>query len=1070
MSRVFTILIFCAVVAGAALALPAQAQADDDGRLVRLIEDALSDGAARSVDLQGFRGALSSRAELDVLTIADADGVWLRIDGAVLDWTQSALLRGRLEVEALTAERVELLRLPVPEPSAPSPEAQAFALPELPVAITLGEVAIAELILGGDVLGERLRASATASLALAGGEGFARLDLSRLDADGAIRLEARYDNGSTEALVELAVHEGPGGLVAEALAIDGAPALALTLTGQGPVDGFSAAFALQSDGVDRLDGTARSLRNETGEIGYALALSGDMRPLLSGDLEAFLGPDTRLQAEAVRGANGAFRLDPFTLDTAALHLDGVLQLDPQNQPEAFELAGRLRPLAGADRLALPGAGDAEIAGASLQLGYDRAQSDRVAGVAVLDSLTAQGFAARATELVLNGALTADGFAGELRLDATDLAHADPEIARAMGAALRLATDVIWSEMGGLALSGLTLRTETAQLDGRLSAIPSENRLDIRAELAFATADLSPFGAVAGQPLSGAASGALEAELEALSGAFGAAFDLRADDLALPGTMPDGLLAGETTVGGRVLRDAQGLRLESLQLEGSELTLTAEGQMTSDSADLTAEARLRNASILSPALPGSIRATASVTRRDAGPYVVDMAATGPLGMTADVTGDVSPDALLDLRISGAAPLVLANPLIAPQTASGSARFDLAMVGPANLSALSGQVSVRNGRVGLPAQGLALNDLSARAELARGRAQLALQAALSSGGDLAVRGPVGFADPALPAQLEITLTDGRLTDPALYDARIDQLALTLSGNLAGRARLDGDILLGPVNLRVPDTSLAGPGAIPDISHQGESGAERLTRAYAGLLQQGGAGGGGDLQINIGVSAPGQVFLRGRGLDAELGGDVRVFGPAGDLRTSGGFELIRGRLEVLTQRFDLTEGRVTLQGDDPYIALTARTQAEDYTVFIQLEGIASAPEITLRSNPDLPEDEVLAQLFFGRSAANLSAIQALQLADGVAALAGGGSGVFTRLREGLGLDDLDISTDEGGNTAVRAGRYLSENVYTDVTVDSAGTGVSLNIDLSPSVTARGGVNSTGESSVGIFFERDY
>ena len=63
-----------------------------------------------------------------------------------------------------------------------------------------------------------------------------------------------------------------------------------------------------------------------------------------------------------------------------------------------------------------------------------------------------------------------------------------------------------------------------------------------------------------------------------------------------------------------------------------------------------------------------------------------------------------------------------------------------------------------------------------------------------------------------------------------------------------------------------------------------------------------------------------------------------------------------------------------------------------------------------------------------------------------------------------------DEEGGTAVRAGRYLSDNIYTDVIVDSEGTGVTLNIDLTPDITARGGVTSTGESSVGVFFERDY
>jgi translocation and assembly module TamB len=57
------------------------------------------------------------------------------------------------------------------------------------------------------------------------------------------------------------------------------------------------------------------------------------------------------------------------------------------------------------------------------------------------------------------------------------------------------------------------------------------------------------------------------------------------------------------------------------------------------------------------------------------------------------------------------------------------------------------------------------------------------------------------------------------------------------------------------------------------------------------------------------------------------------------------------------------------------------------------------------------------------------------------------------------------------VSAGKYISETVYTDVMVDSEGdTEISLNIDLTPSFTARGSVGADGNSALGVFFERDY
>ena len=118
------------------------------------------------------------------------------------------------------------------------------------------------------------------------------------------------------------------------------------------------------------------------------------------------------------------------------------------------------------------------------------------------------------------------------------------------------------------------------------------------------------------------------------------------------------------------------------------------------------------------------------------------------------------------------------------------------------------------------------------------------------------------------------------------------------------------------------------------------------------------------------------------------------------------------------------------------------------------------------------MLAQLLFGRDLTQISAFQALQLANAVATLAGrGGAGLIGNLRDGFGLDDLDITTDDEGQTAVRVGKYISDNIYTDVTASSDGTGeVSLNLDITPSLTAKGTLGTDGNTGVGIFFERDY
>lgn len=89
------------------------AQSDDDrGYLQAFLEDSLS-GAGRQVRIVGFAGALSSRATIDELTIADDEGIWLTLRDVSLDWSRSALLTGRLEVTELSVAEVLLPRKPV---------------------------------------------------------------------------------------------------------------------------------------------------------------------------------------------------------------------------------------------------------------------------------------------------------------------------------------------------------------------------------------------------------------------------------------------------------------------------------------------------------------------------------------------------------------------------------------------------------------------------------------------------------------------------------------------------------------------------------------------------------------------------------------------------------------------------------------------------------------------------------------------------------------------------------------------------------------------------------------------
>jgi translocation and assembly module TamB len=93
-------------------------------------------------------------------------------------------------------------------------------------------------------------------------------------------------------------------------------------------------------------------------------------------------------------------------------------------------------------------------------------------------------------------------------------------------------------------------------------------------------------------------------------------------------------------------------------------------------------------------------------------------------------------------------------------------------------------------------------------------------------------------------------------------------------------------------------------------------------------------------------------------------------------------------------------------------------------------------------------------------------------VRTLAGkGGEGVNGKVRQGLALDDLDVTTSDTGATEARAGKYISENIYSEVTADTEGNSqINLNLNINRAVTARGRLASDGETGIGVFIEKDY
>lgn len=309
------------------------AQEDDKGFLTRTLQDALS-GAGREVSIDGFQGALSSSASFDQMTIADKDGVWLTLQNVELVWTRSALLRGQLEVESLTADQLDIPRLPVAETEGvPEAEATPFSLPDLPVSINIATFSIRQINLGAPLLGEAAQLGVTASARYT--EAVANIDIEATRTDGkqgvfAVKANLERTDDILDLLVQLT--EDQQGIVSRMLALPGQPSLELSVNGSGPLDDFRSDLRLATDGTERLAGvvtlgTQTPRRpSDTPDRRIRADIGGDITALFAPRYQAFFGDDVRLQMDALQEADGAFEITEFAFKAQSAELQGQLAL------------------------------------------------------------------------------------------------------------------------------------------------------------------------------------------------------------------------------------------------------------------------------------------------------------------------------------------------------------------------------------------------------------------------------------------------------------------------------------------------------------------------------------------------------------------------------------------------------------------------------------------------------------------------------------------------------------------------------------------------------------------------
>ncbi|HUY83721.1 MAG TPA: translocation/assembly module TamB domain-containing protein, partial [Steroidobacteraceae bacterium] len=498
------------------------------------------------------------------------------------------------------------------------------------------------------------------------------------------------------------------------------------------------------------------------------------------------------------------------------------------------------------------------------------------------------------------------------------------------------------------------------------------------------------------------------------------------DLIVPGFLAGGRIEAHAELRGRLAAptgevrwDARGIRAADAQAFGLP-AVNFSGTAHLDGESASVEGRVTAGKKAALTLSGRVPLRAD------GPLHVAVAGTMDLGLAAPT-----------LEARG---IFIAGSMQVAASVSGTLRAPL----------LAGLVRVSGGHLRDYVRGLNLENVNA--QFAGDGDALSIEKFTGSipPGTVSMTGRIGVFRPGVPIDLHIVAKNARPIASNLLTVDLDA-DLRVTGTARRQIEIAGKIhvrraLIGIPNALPPDV------AVLQVRRPGEQPAATAKPIVVGL--------------GLDIDAPRQVLVRGRGLDAELGGDLRLSGTVDAPIVAGGFDLQRGRFDLAGTKLSFTQGRVGFNGAglrgriDPSLDFTARSDAGAIQTTLRITGLADAPRFELSSVPPMPPDQILSALLFGgTNPAQISALQAAQIGAALASLSGvGGESLnpLTKLQRALGLDRLTVgstpTTTAAGyangarsGASIAAGRYISSRVYVEAKQTTTGSSqLQVNVDL--------------------------
>ena len=318
---------------------------------------------------------------------------------------------------------------------------------------------------------------------------------------------------------------------------------------------------------------------------------------------------------------------------------------------------------------------------------------------------------------------------------------------------------------------------------------------------------------------------------------------------------------------------------------------------------------------------------------------DMHVKGSLNLTGKHQLDVAADGSINLK--------LAETIDPDLTAHGTTTFRVEAHGPLQNPGLTGRIDFVDASLALEDLPNSLSQLHGTLEFNQNRLEIKSLTAMSGGGLLSVSGYLAYQH-GIFADLTLKGKSIRIRYPQGVSSAAD-INLQLQGS-QNNLLLSGNVMITRFTVS------------PDIDFV-------ALAAQAGKSQPIAPANAPSNHVRLDVRIQSSPQLNFQNAYAKLAGDVdlRLRGTLASPSLLGRISITEGSATIAGTRYELQRGEIAFTNPvriQPMIDLNATARVEDYDITLGLHGSPDQMAVTYRSDPPLPEADVVALLALGRT----------------------------------------------------------------------------------------------------------